>query len=111
MACEENSGSLGLLFFLADARQWSQSQAIVVSLLSGLGLILVVFMVACGVMTKSYRRATRYIRQLIINSTTDLEMATSKDVTTVDKTAEVKKKKGGKKKGRVLYRRSEKKRK
>ena len=84
-----------------------------VSLLSGVGLVLVMFIVACGVMTKSYRRATRYIGRLIVNSATDLEMATSQGVANVDETAEVKKSslKGGKKKGKILYRRSEKKRK
>ena len=105
-----------VFFLFTGPTKWSFAQALVVSFLSGLALILVVFIVACGWMTKGYRRATKHIRRLIVRSlpslADDIEMA-PKDVDKNKVSAESPKKgnspKGGRKKRRIIYRRSEKK--
>ena len=102
---------------LPDPQKWSFAQALVISLASGVLLILVVTLAGCGVITRAYRRASRHIRRLIVKSlpslTDDVEMAVisggNNSAKSVSKTGRPDK--GKKRWQKIRFRRSEKKKK
>ena len=102
---------------LADPRQWSFAQAVVISLTSGVLLMLVVTLAGCGVITRAYRRASRHIRRLIVKSlpslADDVEMAIfsgeNNSAETADPSKTRRPDKGKKRWQKIRFRRSEKK--
>ena len=103
--------------FLADPRKWSFAQALVISLASGVLLMLVVTLAGCGVATRAYRRVSRHVRRLIVKSlpslADDVEMAVVPGGNNSAKSADTPKAgrsdKGKKRWQKIRFRRSEKK--
>ena len=101
--------------YFPDPQKWSFAQALVISLASGVLLILVVTLAGCGVATRAYRRASRHIRRLIVKSlpslADDVEMAVISDGNNSAKSASKsgRSDKGKKRWQKTQFRRSEKK--